>query len=288
MSSNVKRDRQHDARRAFGDREKSIEVHGAKMETFNVDIRKNGAMRNRAMVLSSLVGVCTAASVAAIAFSSPQVLPSSYLHPQSISRAVVAVVAGGLSIAFATTSSFAFEREIYDLELRREMWEIENHYAGELQEMITIYKGQGLSEEEALIVTRIFSKQKLMFANLMMVEELGYSRLEPPTAGEALTNAGLPAALGFVIGLATPTLPLLGILHLFHGQTNDSLATEKKVQICCASVFAMCSCILSYAQTEVFFGAYADFPVFIRTVLSNTAGIGCIYGLSYFSNYRTV
>lgn len=64
-------DRQRQARQAYGNPEKSIEIHGVTMETFNLDIRKNGAMRNRALVLSSLAGLCAAAGMVAVAVALP-------------------------------------------------------------------------------------------------------------------------------------------------------------------------------------------------------------------------
>lgn len=87
-----------------------------------------------------------------------------------------------------------------------------------MQEMIQIYKAQGLSDQEALIVTRIFAKRKKSFAALMMVEELGYSRLDPLKLWEILVHVGLPTlclkALSF-------TLPLLPLLCLHKGTCND-------------------------------------------------------------------
>lgn len=274
-------DRQRLAREAFGNPEKSMEVHGVTMETFNLDIRKNGAIRNRALVLSSLAGLCVSAGVVAVAVGAPDMLHTMW-KLRNTSKVLVWTIAGGVSIAYVVTSSFSFERQIYDLELKREVWEIENHLSGELQEMISIYRGLGLSEEEALIVTRIFARQKMLFANLMMVEELGYSRLEPPTTSEALMNAGVPAVLGFVVGLVTPLVPLMGVLTRAANVGPAGLTTRAK--LLGVGVFLACNALLSYIQTEVFFGAYAHAPVLLRTTLSNAVGIGGVYGLSYMAS----
>ncbi|CAJ1014374.1 putative VIT family [Leishmania utingensis] len=287
-------DRQYLARCAYGDSEKSIEVHGAKMETFNVDIRKNGAMRNRAMVLSSLTGLCAAAGVAAVAVGAPQMLIG-LQSVRSLPCMILCTVAGGVCLAYVSTSSFSFERTIYDLELQREMWEIDNHLSGELQEMLAIYKGQGLTEEEALIVTRIFARQKTVFANLMMVEELGYSRLEPPTTSEAAMNVGGPAIMGFMIGVATPLLCLAGSLLAFSCGQGDSVGSNcrgavagssvlaTRTKLLGAGIFCTCNAVLSYVQTEVFFGAYAHMPALIHTTVSNAIGIGSVFGLCYLA-----
>ncbi|KAG5490342.1 hypothetical protein JKF63_00462 [Porcisia hertigi] len=287
-------DRQNEARRAFGDPEKSIEIHGAKMETFNVDIRKNGAMRNRAMVLSGLAGLCTAAGAVAVAVGAPHLFCGVRCVP-NMPRIVLLMVAGGVCVAYVSTSAFSFERTIYDLELRREMWEIENHLSGEVQEMLSIYKSQGLTEEEALIVTRIFARQKTVFANLMMVEELGYSRLEPPTTSEAVMNVGVPAIMGFVIGVAAPILSLAGVMHAIsggHGSGEGNVAggaatdvstLATRTRVLGAAIFCVCNAALSYMQTEVFFGAYAHAPALMHTAVSNAAGIGSVFALTYLA-----
>lgn len=287
-------DRQYQARCAYGNPEKSIEIHGAKMETFNVDIRKNGAMRNRAMVLSGLAGLCTAAGAVAVAVGAPQ-LPGRLRGLRDAPCMALWTAAGGLCLAYVSTSSFSFERAIYDLEYRREMWEIENHLSGEVQEMLSIYKSQGLTEEEALIVTRIFARQKTVFANLMMVEELGYSRLEPPTTSEAVTNVGVPAVMGFVIGVATPLLCLAGALRASSCGQSSSMSADcggavpgpsavtTQAKLLGAGIFCMCTAVLSYVQTEVFFGAYAHAPALLHTTVSNAAGIGSVFGLSYLA-----
>ncbi|KAG5473588.1 hypothetical protein LSCM4_03658 [Leishmania orientalis] len=285
-------DRQYQARCAYGNVEKSIEIHGAKMETFNVDIRKNGAMRNRAMVLSSLAGLCAAAGTVAVAVGSPHWL-AALRGVRSVPCMLLWTVAGGVCLAYVSTSSFSFERAIYDLELRRELWEIDNHLSGELQEMLSIYKGQGLTEEEALIVTRIFARQKTVFANLMMVEELGYSRLEPPTTSEAVMNVGVPALVGFVVGVLTPLFCLMGALHSVSSSQGSSTGSDcgsgvtglsgltTRAKMLGAGVFCMCNAVLSFVQTEVFFGAYAHTPELINTAVSNAVGIGSVFSLCY-------
>uniref|UniRef100_A0A0A9WYN1 Late secretory pathway protein AVL9 n=1 Tax=Lygus hesperus TaxID=30085 RepID=A0A0A9WYN1_LYGHE len=78
-----------------------------------------------------------------------------------------------------------------------------------MQEMITIYKAQGLSNEDAHLATHIFVKNKINFVHLMMVEELGYSRLEPLKRREALLYVGLPILCFKTLSLTLPLLPLL-------------------------------------------------------------------------------
>lgn len=274
-------DRQSEARRAYGDAELSKQVHGRMMETFNVDIRKNGAMRNRASVLGALAGLCTAASILAVARGAPH-LVRAFLESDQVGKVLALALTGGLSLAFCVTVSFANERAVYELELKRELWEIDNHLSGELQEMIAIYRNQGLSEDEAHIVTRIFAKQRHLFAELMMVEELGYSRLQPPTVPEVITNASAPAVLGFFCGLVAPLVPLLVATKRLDGSAAGSLVpvaeSVKRLSGCLVGLGAV---VLSYLQSEVFFGAYTTKAIYLQTAAVNVAGIGSIYALSY-------
>lgn len=55
--------------------------------------------------------------------------------------------------------------------------ECENFLEGEQLEMAEIYMNHGMSEEEAMEVVKILSKDKEHFVDVMMVEELG---LLPP------------------------------------------------------------------------------------------------------------
>ncbi|EPY25714.1 hypothetical protein STCU_06529 [Strigomonas culicis] len=185
--------------------------------------------------------------------------------------------ATGVGLAFVATSCCTLERSIYDLELSRELWEIENHLAGELQEMISIYKNQGLSEEEALIVTKIFSKQKTLFAKLMMVEELGYSRLEPPTTREAFASAGAPIVAGFVLGFMVPLLPLVGSVRAI----GTGASADPKAGSLSAAMLLLGTVGASMAQTEIFFGAYAHTSEVLKATASNVGGVVALFCSSY-------
>lgn len=290
-------ERQSNARRAFGDPEASIRAHGRMIESFNVDIRKNGAMQNRALVIAAAAGICSSASWLAILHSSPDLL-APLLRSSHALKAVGWVLASGLGLGYVIISTLGFERTIYDLELRRELWEIDNHLSGELQEMIEIYTHQGLSEEDALVVTRIFAKQKTLFAKLMMVEELGYSRLEPPTWQEAATSAALPSVVGYVLGLLTPFLPIFVSLRSFshatasggNGSVLQTSAGGRAVPAAAVAaaarwtgVAALCltSTLVSVLQSEVFFGAYAQLHSTCRVAAMNLVGLGSVYALTY-------
>lgn len=271
-------ERQSQARRAYGNPLLSVKVHGLKMEEFNVEIRKNGAMKNRSLILACLTGLCTSAVTSAAALGSPKLFYSLLNNAGHSSKLMMWTMTTGVGLAFVVTTCFTLERSIYDLELSRELWEIENHLAGELQEMISIYKNQGLSEEEALIVTKIFSKQKTLFAKLMMVEELGYSRLEPPTTKEAFLSAGAPIVAGYMLGFMVPLLPLVGSVRAI---ANGGATADAKAGGLSAAMLLLGTVGASMAQTEIFFGAYAHTSEVLKATASNIGGVIALYGISY-------
>lgn len=83
------------------------------------------------------------------------------------------LIADGLSMAIGDYLSTKAEIEYQQLERERESWEVEHYPEGEKQEMIELYKAKGLSEEDAIKITDILSKNKDTWISVMMVEELG-------------------------------------------------------------------------------------------------------------------
>ena len=57
-------------------------------------------------------------------------------------------------------------------EKKREEWEMENYREGEIQEMIDIYVGKGLSRADAKLVIETMAKYEGFFVDLMMQQEL--------------------------------------------------------------------------------------------------------------------
>ncbi|ESL06833.1 hypothetical protein TRSC58_05486 [Trypanosoma rangeli SC58] len=259
-------ERLREARRAFGDVNRSRESHDRRLEDFNVDIRKNSALRNRSLVLSSFAGLVTAAGVLG-ATSGLQHVNGRCGFPAVITgQLLLQSIAGGGAVAYTVCLALSFERTVYDVELKRELWEIENHLAGEIQEMVAIYKSQGLSEGDALTITRIFARHREPFANLMMVEELGYSRLEPPCRREAVVDAALPAAVGYTMGCLLPLVPLLG-----------RRLCASRVQALVLCMLTMGSVFVSVAQSEVFYGSYVRNSRALKVIACNLSAMGAVF-----------
>lgn len=83
------------------------------------------------------------------------------------------VLADGFAMGFGEYVSGEAERENAAAERMREEWEVENSLDLEIEEMIQIYMGKGLSREDSTIIVDIISKDPKMFVEFMMVDELG-------------------------------------------------------------------------------------------------------------------
>ena len=81
-------------------------------------------------------------------------------------------LADAFAMGFGEYMSSSAELDHIRAERKREEWEVENHIEGEKKEMVEIYVKKGLSEEDAKTVVDIISKDKKVFVDIMMAEEL--------------------------------------------------------------------------------------------------------------------
>lgn len=124
------------------------------------------------------------------------------------------LVADGLSMAIGDFLSTKAENEYNKAERDRETWEVENYPDGEKQEMVELYTNKGLSEEDAKTVVDIISKDKNVWVDVMMVEELGIIESDGSPLKNALATFLSFSVFGFV--------PLLAyILSLFAAGLQD-------------------------------------------------------------------
>ncbi|MCL7453370.1 MAG: VIT1/CCC1 transporter family protein [Anaerolineae bacterium] len=116
--------------------------------------------------------------------------------------------ADGLSMATGAYLSSKSEREYYDRERERELWEIEHFPEGERLEMVEIYQEKGYSAEDAQTLIDIHSEHEDLWLEEMMVQELG---MLPDERKPILSAAATLVA--FIIAGAVPLLVyLLGLV----------------------------------------------------------------------------
>eukprot|EP01059_Diplonema_ambulator_P000096 TRINITY_DN1007_c0_g2_i1.p1 TRINITY_DN1007_c0_g2~~TRINITY_DN1007_c0_g2_i1.p1 ORF type:complete len:310 (+),score=113.35 TRINITY_DN1007_c0_g2_i1:52-930(+) len=83
--------------------------------------------------------------------------------------------ADGFSMGFGEFLSSRAAMDHARGEREREEWEVENAEEMEKEEMVELYKEKGFSDEDARGLVNIISKDKKLFVDIMMVEELGLS-----------------------------------------------------------------------------------------------------------------
>ncbi len=158
--------RSSEARAAFrsGDAEASKHVHDTHVPERH---RTDQGRYIKSFVYGGLDGIITTfavvAGVAGASLSSGVVLILGFAN----------LLADGLSMAIGDFLSTKAENDYNRAEREREQWEVENYPEGEKAEMVELYTDKGLSEEDAKTVVDIISKDKKVWVDVMMVEELG-------------------------------------------------------------------------------------------------------------------
>lgn len=326
-------ERQNLARQAVGSPQASIAAHGKRIETFNLEIRQNSTIRKRAFVLSASLGLHHASGIiGAVMGTWAQVCPAlkgrggavcRQHHQSSSSDSMVSVpitdgavrlslvpllASGclcGAGLAMVLTVNCMAERYVYNLEYQRELWEIQNHMDGERQEMIEIYGALGLNEADAAVVTDIFASDSSRFAQLMMVEELGYSRLPPPLLPQTLIHAALPSAAGYALGVVVPLLPLClsnSVMPLLRGALRvlrplmppssspspqqpaaTTVSVDTHYVLALSILVLVCGCVAEgAARSAVFLGSYAENRTRFLAALSTLTGASVLLGGAFY------
>ena len=108
------------------------------------------------------------------------------------------LIADGLAMAFGDFLSTKAEDEFYQAERDREEWEFDNHPDGEKREMVELYIGKGLAEEDAKQIVDILAKDRSTMVDVMMIEELGLFKSDQSPLGNALATFLSFVLFGFV------------------------------------------------------------------------------------------
>jgi VIT1/CCC1 family predicted Fe2+/Mn2+ transporter len=112
------------------------------------------------------------------------------------------LVADGLSMAIGDFLSTKAENEYNKAERNRETWEVENYPEGEKKELVELYTKKGLTEEDASTMVNIISKNKRVWVDIMMVEELGIIESDESPLKNAVATFLSFGVFGFIPLLA--------------------------------------------------------------------------------------
>jgi predicted membrane protein (TIGR00267 family) len=116
---------------------------------------------------------------------------------------MASMFAGATSMFFGGFLSARSESALYEADSKREAYEIENELEEERAEMLDLYRGKGLTQEEAEIVVTRISSDKARFLEDMLLNELHISK----SALENPLRIGAAIGIAFLVGAFVPLLP---------------------------------------------------------------------------------
>jgi len=91
---------------------------------------------------------------------------------------IAKLLAGAISMGVGDWLSTDASVDVAKKERKREEWEVNNFMEGEVEEMVQLYISKGVPEDNARKIMAIFAKNKKIFVDIMMAEELGISTKE--------------------------------------------------------------------------------------------------------------
>lgn len=118
--------------------------------------------------------------------------------------ALATLVAGGFSMGLGTYLGSKSEKELYQSELRRENWEIDNMPEVETQEIRDIFSAKGFNGQLLEDVVTQITSDREVWLKTMMTEELGFASAPP----QPKLN-GVIMSISFITGSLICTIPYL-------------------------------------------------------------------------------
>lgn len=124
-------------------------------------------------------------------------------HTVIIAASLAAAFAEAVSMGAVNYTSTLADKDHYEKEKKTEYEEIEKNPEGEKREVYEIFKAKGFSGRELDMVTNIVTKNKDVWVNVMMEDELHYQEIKT----EKLLRSSFFVGASTVIGSVIPTLP---------------------------------------------------------------------------------
>ena len=103
---------------------------------------------------------------------------------------------------------FRIKQDFGEFERARERWEMEQFPEGEIQEMVQIYTGYGISERDADIVARTLSKYPEFWIDHMLLHEIGIIPTNLRADLDVQAQRTLLAILAFTSAFILPSILL--------------------------------------------------------------------------------
>jgi vacuolar iron transporter family protein len=180
---------------------------------------------------------------------------------------VAGLLAGAFSMAAGELVSVRAQQELVQREVEKERQELANEPEEELQELIGMYRAQGLSPEDAGTVARILSANPEVALDTHARLELGVDPEAPGSAG----RAAIFSFLSFALGAILPLFPWFF--------TEGTSAVVASVVIGGLAALALGAMIGSFAGRSVWRTALRQLAV-AAIAAAVTYGVGSLLGVS--------
>lgn len=147
-------------------------------------------------------GIVTTFAVVA-GFAGAQQMTATYPLVIVLLFGLANLVADGASMGLSNFLSLRSEKDLYDLERKKEIYEIKNHPKLEREESIEILINKGFTKSDAESVVSLYEKSPEYYADFMMNHELEL----PDPRGENPLNTGLATFFAFITFGFVPLIP---------------------------------------------------------------------------------
>jgi VIT1/CCC1 family predicted Fe2+/Mn2+ transporter len=123
------------------------------------------------------------------------------------------IAAGSIAMGLGGYLAARTDRDHYESERRREVWEAEHLPEKEREEVSDVFRGYGMSEESIAPVVAAISADQKRWVDFMMRFELGFDEPDPARA----RNSAVTIALSYIAGGMVPLTPYMLSSNVFTG-----------------------------------------------------------------------
>ena len=131
------------------------------------------------------------------------------------------IAAGSIAMGLGGYLAARTDRDHYESERRREVWEAEHLPDKEREEVSEVFRGYGMSEEAISPVVAAISADQKRWVDFMMRFELGFDEPDPARA----RNSAVTIAISYIAGGMVPLTPYMLSNDVFTGLRISVLVT---------------------------------------------------------------
>jgi len=141
---------------------------------------------------------------------------------------IAEIAAGSIAMGLGGYLAGKTELDHFNSEIKKEFWEIENKTEVEIEEVRSVFRNWGLSEQVQEEATQEIIKDKQRWVDFMMKHELGLEVPDPKRARKSAFNIGL----SYIVGGLVPLSP-----YFFVSEAINGLKISVIVTLICLFIF---------------------------------------------------